>query len=165
MEMKDYSGTGVAKKAGARVLNNIELPNGDWSPASEGFYKWSTKAPVSLEDVVEWFQVKDAKGRLVNAIYVTNEAGDKVALDADACIVSVVAGMICDKAKSLAYQKVLAKFKPAEDPAVAREKLIRIYLSMGFTEELATRKADEAIAENAQREADAAKAEAEEVSA
>lgn len=157
--IKTRTGVGVVKKAGDRELVNLKLADGSPDPASEGFYRWSRSVPETIDEVYAWFQQVDAKGKLVNAVVVKNDSGEKVTLDAEACIVEVVAAMLADEAKSNAYQKTLAKFKPAEDPKAAFEKIVRGFMSLGLPEDLATAQAQAAIDANAAREAeDAAEA-------
>jgi len=161
--IKTREGVGVVKKAGDRELKNSKLADGKTdNPESEGFYRWSAQVPATLEEVTEYFsatEVRNGKSVAINALVVKDENGDKITLDPEACIVEVVAQMIADGAKSNAYQKVLAKFKPAEDPKLAFEKIVRGFMSMGVSEEIATRKAQETLDENAAREAEAAAAE------
>ena len=156
--MRTIKGTGVVSKAGERVLNNSKLADGSHDPTSEGFYSFTREVPANFEELIAFFEAKDAKGTLINARTVTNDKGEKVYLSAEDSLVEIVADTLEREAKSNAYQKTLAKFKPAEDPKAAFEKIVRTFMSLGLPEDLATQRAQDAIDENARREAEAKEA-------
>jgi hypothetical protein len=148
LAMKSETGVGVVKKAGERELKVVKDAAGKPTPASEGFFSYSFTRPENFEEVIAYYEQKDEKGVPVNAPYVTNEKGEKVYLSAEQAIVELVGAELERAAKANAYQKTVAKFKPAEDPKAAFEKIVRTFMSLGLPEDLATQHARAAIEEN-----------------
>lgn len=150
--MRTIKGTGVVSKAGERVLNNTKLADGTYDPTSEGFYSFTREVPANFEELIAFFEAKDAKGNPINALTV-GEKDEKRYLSAEESLVEIVANTLEREAKSNSYQKTLAKFKPAEDPKAAFEKIVRTFMSLGLPEDMAIKHAEAAIAENEKRAA------------
>lgn len=151
--MKTINGNGVVRKAGDRKLTVVEDKDGKPTQESEGFFNYSANQADSLEEVFAYYSDP------ANALTV-GTGDDKVKLTAEQSVLSIINDEWERAAKANAYQKTVAKFKPAEDPKAAFEKVVRTFMSMGLPEDMAVKHAQAAIEENAKRaaEADAASA-------
>lgn len=145
--MKNQTGTGVVKAVGDKSLNVVKDAAGKPTAQSEGFFSYGFANLESFDEVIAYYENKD------NAL--TTGAGDeKRVLSAEESIVEIVNREIERAAKANAYQKTVAKFKPAEDPKAAFDKIVRTFMSLGLPEDMATAHAKAAIEENAKKNAE-----------
>lgn len=148
--VKTANGNGVVKKAGDKVLKTVEDKDGNYTAESEGYFTYEYPEVASLDEIIAFFEEVDAKGVKVNAL-TTGTGDEKVVLSAEQSMVQLVNNELKRMAKANAYQKTVAKFKPAEDPKAAFEKIVRTFISLGLPEDMAIQHAKAAIAENEAR--------------
>ena len=149
-DMKIVTSFGVVKKAGDKVLKVVEDASGTALPASEGYFEFSHPEVANLDEIIAFFEETDEKGVKVNAL-TTGTGDEKVVLSAEQSMVQLVNAELKRMAKANGYQKTVAKFKPAEDPKAAFEKIVRTFISLGLPEDMAIQHARAAIEENAKR--------------
>lgn len=149
--MENKNGTGVVRKVGDKELKVVKDAKGNPTAESEGFFTYEYPQLAGFEEVVSFYEQRDEKGIPVNTSFVTDENGKRTYLTAEQTITVLVNNELERAAKANAYQKTVAKFKPAEDPKAAFEKIVRTFMSLGLPEEFATMKAKETIAENEAR--------------
>lgn len=67
-------------------------------------------------------------------------------------LTDMVADATKANARASAYQKAVAAYQPVEDPDKVRDLLIKNYIRMGVSEEIATKQVDALLAANANAE-------------
>lgn len=145
--MKSVTGNGVVKTAGERKLAVVLDKDDKPTAESEGYFTYSANQAESLEEVFTYYSNPE------NALTVTNDADEKVKLSAEDSVLQIINKEWERAAKANQYGKTVAKFKPAEDPKAAFEKIVRTFMSMGLPEDMAIKHANAAVAENAARAA------------